>query len=61
MTASGHTSRSWMLYSHAPEDWQNEVYVAKTLIFRDPLGYHVDEDPFLKIQAVKLANHPQIP
>lgn len=50
-----------MLYSHAPEDWQNEVYVAKTLIFRDPLGYHVDEDPFLKIQAVKLANHPQIP
>jgi hypothetical protein len=29
-----------------PEDWENEVYVAKTLIFRDPLEYRVDEGPF---------------
>jgi hypothetical protein len=29
-----------------PEDWQNEVYVAKTLVFRDPLGYSVEEGPF---------------
>ena len=29
-----------------PEDWENGVYVAKTLIFRDPLGYSVEEGPF---------------
>ena len=29
-----------------PQDWENEVYVAKTLVFRDPLGYSVDEGPF---------------
>ena len=29
-----------------PRDWEKEVYVAKTLIFRDPLGYSVDEGPF---------------
>jgi len=29
-----------------PEDWRNEVYVAKTLVFRDPLGYSVEEGLF---------------
>jgi hypothetical protein len=29
-----------------PEDWQNEIYVSKTLIFRDALGYAVEEGPF---------------
>jgi hypothetical protein len=29
-----------------PEDWESEVYVAKTLIFREALGYAVEEGPF---------------
>jgi hypothetical protein len=29
-----------------PEDWEKEVYAPKTLIFRDPLDYSVEEGPF---------------
>jgi hypothetical protein len=29
-----------------PEDWENQVFVRKTLVFRDALDYRVDEGPF---------------
>jgi len=39
-----------------PEDWENDVYVAKTLVFRDPLEYRVDEGPFHGSPAILDAN-----
>lgn len=29
-----------------PEDWDKNIFVPKTLVFRDPLNYSVDEGPF---------------
>lgn len=29
-----------------PTDWENNVFEPRTIVFSDPLGYHIDEGPF---------------